>query len=436
MRVLHLSTSDAGGGAARAAHRLHTGLRRLGVDSAMLVLRRTSGDATSHKVRFATDPLTRVRRSFRTRRIHRDFSKYKLALPPGFEWFSDDRSEVGYDLIRNVAERGPWDIINLHWVGGFVDHELFFPRLPRGVPLVWRLADMGALTGGCHYDGGCGKFHNMCGACPVLGSGDVNDLSRQSWQRRHAALSHVPSDRMTLVGTSRWIAAESRVSSLLSRFPVKVIPNGLDTDAFAPRDKPSARESLGVPAGAAVVLFVAEATDVKRKGFAYLLDALGRLAHLPNLFLLSIGERRPALPVGLPGLHLGRVTDDHKLSLAYSAADVFVIPSLQESFGQTVTESMACGTPVVGFDAGGIPDMVRPGLTGELAPVGDAAALADRVAHVLADPVRWRRNGEICRQVAVDEYGLQLQATRYLELYQSRLTAPTAARPHGKDAPR
>jgi glycosyltransferase involved in cell wall biosynthesis len=426
MRVLHLSTSDAGGGAARAAHRLHTGLRRLGVESSMLVLRRTSGDPTSHKVAFHPDLVTKLRRRRRKGQIERDFAPYKPTLPAGFEWFSDDRSEAGYDLWRDVAARGPWDVINLHWVGGLVDHELFFPKLPPGVPLVWRMADMGPLTGGCHYDNGCARFHNMCGACPVLGSRGDDDLSRQSWKRRHAALSHLTSDRMTLVGTSRWIAAESRNSSLLSRFPVKVIPNGLDTDAFAPRDKRFARDTLGVPADARVVLFVAEATDIKRKGFAYLADALERLQGTPNLFLLSVGEREPALPdcPTLPRLHLGRINYDRMLSVAYSAADVFVIPSLQESFGQTVTESMACGTPVVGFDTGGIPDMVRPGLTGALAPIGDSVALAAAIARLLAEPAATAKLGEHCRQVALDEYSLHLQASRYLDLY--RTLAPAA----------
>ncbi len=425
MRVLHLSTADAGGGAARAAHRLHTGLRGLGVDSTLLTLKRTSGDPTSHKITFADDVRTRYRRSRRARRIRRDYAPYKATRPAGAELFSDDRSDAGYDLTRNVLARGPWDVVNLHWVSGLVDYGLLFPHLPAGVPLVWRLADMNALTGGCHYDGGCGRFNNACGACPVLGSTDVNDLSRQVWGRKHAALAYVASDGMTLVGTSRWIAAQSRVSSLLSRFPVQVIPNGLDTDAFAPRDKRFARDTLGVPADARVVLFIAEATDDRRKGFSYLADALGRLGGT-DLFLLSVGEREPALPPAaahLRRLHLGRVNYDRMLSVAYSAADVFVIPSLQESFGQTVTEAMACGTPVVGFDAGGIPDMVRPGVTGELAPVGDAAALAAAVAGLLRDPAAWRQTSANCRRVAVDEYGLRLQAERYRDLYQGLIAA-------------
>jgi glycosyltransferase involved in cell wall biosynthesis len=429
MRLLHLSTGDAGGGAARAAHRLHTGLRGLGVDSSMLVLRRTSGDPTSRKITFAQDLPTRLKRSWRGRQIRRDFAPYKPTLPPGFELFSDDRTEVGYDLVRNVARRGPWDVINLHWVGGLVDYGLLLHHLPPGVPLVWRLADMGPLTGGCHYDGGCGKFTDRCGACPVLGSHVDDDLSRQVWQRKREALAAIPTDRLTLVGTSRWIAGEARRSSLFGRFPVQVIPNGLDTDAFAPRDRAFSRNLLGVPLDRRVVLFVAEATDIKRKGFDQLAAALGRLDGTPGLFLLSVGEREPQLPnaPNLPRKHLGRLNDDRLLSVAYSAADVFVIPSLQESFGQTVTEAMACGTPVVGFDVGGIPDMVRPGVTGELVPVGDDAALAEAIRQLLADPDRARRLGEGGRRVAVEEYGLPLQASRYLELYRTVLGRPAAA---------
>ena len=418
MRVLHLSTADAGGGAARAAHRLHTGLRAVGVDSSMLVLKRTSGDPHSRKVTFGQGWATRLRRRRRARAIAADFARYKPTLPAGFEVFSDDRSEVGYDLVRDVYAGGPWDVINLHWVGGLVDHELFFGALPADVPLVWRLADMGPLTGGCHYDGGCGKFHNVCGACPVLASGVDDDLSRRVWHRKHAALAHVASDRLTLVGPSRWIASQSRRSSLVSRFPVQVIPNGLDTDAFAPRDRGFARQTLGVPADAKVVLFVAEATDVRRKGFHLLAAAL---ATLTGVFLLSIGEREPKLPDAptLPRLHLGRVNYDRMLSVAYSAADVFVIPSLQESFGQTVTEAMACGTPVVGFDVGGIPDMVRPGETGELAPAGDAPALAAAIGRVLADPAYRDHLGGNGRRVAVAEYGLARQVGEFRALYES-----------------
>jgi glycosyltransferase involved in cell wall biosynthesis len=417
MRVVHLSTSDIGGGAARAAFRLHTGLTRLGVDSRMVVLRWQSGEPSVSKIRFARDLPTRFRRRRRARAIKRDFALYEPTLPTGFELFSDDRSEAGYDLIRQIP---PCDILNLHWVAGLIDHEIFFSHLPAGVPLVWRLADMGAMTGGCHYDNGCGKFTARCGACPALGSAWEDDLSRAIWSRKQAALATVPNHRMHLVGTSRWITAEAKRSSLLGRFASTIIPNGLDIEDFAPRNQAFARNLLGVPAEAKVVLFVADSAEIKRKGFDYLAKALEGMRGRPDLFLLSVGGSKP--DVGdLANLHLGRINNDRLLSAVYSAADVFVIPSLQESFGQTVTESLACGTPVVGFDTGGIPDMVRPGVTGYLAKVGNADALRLAIERVLENPTlraEMSRNG---REIAVREYSLQTQAIAYRDFYQTLL---------------
>ena len=422
MKILHLSTTDGGGGAARAAFRLHTGLLRKGHDSRMLVLKRVSGTDQVTPVTFHDDFLTRIRRGGIRKRIARDFAKYKATLAPGYESFSDDRSETRYDFKRSIDPLLPVDIINLHWVAGLLDHTEFFADLPSNIPLVWRLADMGPLTGGCHYDDGCGKFSARCGACPILGSKVEDDLSRQIWTRKHAALASIPNDRLHVVGTSQWIASQAEKSSLLGRFPRTVIPNGLDTSIFSPRNKAAVRDVLGVPTSAKVVLFVAESSKVPRKGFDHLAAALKSLAGTPNLFLLSVGGGQSNVP-GIPQLHLGRLSNDRFLSMAYSAADVFVIPSLQESFGQTVTESMACGTPVVGFDAGGIPDMVRPGVTGYLAPVGDSAELAKQIRRVLDDVEGWPALSANCRKIAVDEYSLNVQASSYAAFYKTLIPA-------------
>lgn len=417
MRILHLSTSDIGGGAARAAFRLHTGLQRLGHQSTMLVLRRTSGQESVLQMKWSDNLVTRLRRSRRRRQIERDFAPYRKTLPPGFENFSDDRTEAAYDLIHQIPQ---CDLINLHWVAGFVDYEIFFGHLPANVPVVWRLADMAPITGGCHYDLGCGKFTAECGGCPVLGSTLENDLSWQVWRRKSSALSKLPTDRLHIVGTSRWIAEQAKRSSLLGRFASTVIPNGLDVDVFSPRDKMVSRDSLGVPREAKVVLFVADSANIKRKGFEYLAAALAGITNQPDIFLLSVGGGKPNVP-NLPQLHLGKIADDQGLAMVYSAADVFVIPSLQESFGQTVTESMACGTPVVGFDVGGIPDMVRPKISGALAPVGDSAALRDAILSILDNSQLRQEMSENCRRIAVEEYSLQTQAQNYVRYYESIL---------------
>jgi glycosyltransferase involved in cell wall biosynthesis len=118
-------------------------------------------------------------------------------------------------------------------------------------------------------------------------------------------------------------------------------------------------------------------------------------------------------------VNLGRINHDRYLSLAYSAADVFVIPSVQESFGQTISESLACGTPVIGFATGGMLDMVRPGKTGRLVPVGDTAALRDAIRGMLQDPAALRQYSGHCRQIALAEYSIEAQAAGYVRLYES-----------------
>ncbi len=418
MRILHLSTSDSSGGAARAAFRLHNGLCQLGVDSTMLVSKKGSRDERVVRLRPDMRPTARLRRCFRRRQIQRDFRAYQDSRPPGYELFSDDRNEHGGALLRRIP---PCDLINLHWVSNFLDHPSFFRGAPP-VPLVWRLADMAPLTGGCHYDDGCGRFTAQCGACPQLGSNDQLDLSRRIWLRKRDALGTVASGRLTLVATSNWIAQQAARSALLRDLPVHVIPNGLDVEDFAPRDKRFARATLGLPAEARIVLFAADTIDVPRKGLALLLQALGGLVgKVEDLLLLSVGHGKPVVDGPCRHQHLGSINIDRYLSLAYSAADVFVIPSIQESFGQTVSESLACGTPVVGFATGGMLDMVRPGVTGRLVEVGDAAGLGDAIRSMLGNPQGLREMSAHCRRIAVAEYSMQVQARAYRHLYASLL---------------
>jgi len=415
IRVVHLSTSDSSGGAARAAFRLHTGLRRIGVDSSMLVLERKSTDEHVRQFVPPSDLPSRLRRRIRRGAIAKDAARYPNR-PPSLDWFSDDRTPYGGSLVAQIR---PCDVINLHWVAGLVDYEGFFRRVAkRGVPLVWRLADMNAFTGGCHYDDNSGKFTQQCGACHQLGSTDPNDLSRQIWLRKQRALAHVPSGGLHLVATSRWIAGEAKRSSLMGRFPVTIIPNGLDVAEFRPRDRKAARDVFSLPPDAKVVLFAADSADTVRKGFVYLAEALSGMRDVQNLLLLSIGGGKPELEQPIRQVHLVRIHDDRILSLAYSAADVYAVASLQESFGQTVTESLACRTLVAAFASGGILDMVRPGVTGYLAPTRDVAALREAVRTLLGDPAKRAEMSANCRRIAVEEYSLDVQARAYAALYE------------------
>ena len=225
MRILHLSTSDSGGGAFRAAFRLHTGLKRLGHESRMLVMRKGSSDGDVIAFKPRQDFFGKLGRKLRARRIWRDYEKYRPTLPPGIEPFSDCLSEHAGEILRQLPQH---DVITLHWVGGFLDYPSFFAGYPKHVPLVWRMADMGVLTGGCHYTQGCEKFTQSCGACPQLGSSDPIDLSRRNFGTKKWSISHVGPAGLHIVGPSRWIASEAKRSGVLGEFPVTVISNGLD----------------------------------------------------------------------------------------------------------------------------------------------------------------------------------------------------------------
>jgi len=420
LRIAQVSTYDNAGGAARSAYRLHRALIERGHQCRMLVSRGDSGDPTVEVVPSSDGGLRgKIRQRLRRRRISRDFAPYRSTRPGWPERFSDDRSR--WDWQRS-ARLDSLDVINLHWASGFVDYGEFFRAVPPGVPVVWTLRDMNVFTGGCHYDAGCDHYMAQCGACPQLGSSDEEDLSRQVWKRKRELFGTLDERRLHIVTPSRWMADEVRRSSLLGdRFAVSVIPNGVNTDEFAPRDQAAARAALGIPQESLVVLFVAYSVAPRRKGFGLLSEALRKLVGKPNLFLLSVGAGTPSEDLPVPQLHLGKVAQNRFLSVAYSAADLYVIPSLQDNLPSTVLEAMACGTPVVGFDVGGIPEMVQPGRTGTLGPVGDVSSLAVNIRRLLDDSDGRREMAVHCRQRVLDEFSMEPYVRRYEELY-DRLT--------------
>lgn len=415
LRIAQVSTYDTAGGAARPAYRLHRGLIGRGHDCRMLVARRDSGDPTVEVIPASDGGVrAKLQQRFRRRRLSRDLDAYRSTQPDWPERFSDDRSRWNWSRVTQLHSL---DVINLHWVASFVDYRELFEAVPPDVPVVWTLHDMNIFTGGCHYNAGCDRFAERCGGCPQLGSAREEDLSRDVWKRKREVFDKLDQRRLHIVVPSRWLAGEVRRSSLLgSRFSVSVIPYDVNTDEFAPRGRAVSREILGIPKDSLVVLFVAYSVAPQRKGFALLREAVHQLAEVPNLFLLSVGAgTMQDLPV--PQLHLGKVNQNRYLSLAYSAADLFVIPSLQDNLPSTVLESMACGTPVVGFEVGGIPEMVVPGVTGALSPVGDVTSLATNIERLLGDPESRAAMAARCRQRVLQDFGMESYVTKYEELY-------------------
>jgi len=415
MKVVQVNTF-VHGGAARAAQRLHEGLIGLGHDSRFFARHVRNSDVPAFCGFQSQNGIgARLGRRFKRRDIQKAFSVYQATRPAGLEMYSDDRSEFGVDVLRQMPD---CDILNLHWVAGLIDYASFFPAFEK--PVVWTLHDMNAFTGGCHYTAGCERFEDSCGKCPQLGSEIDDDLSRVVWKRKSTLFEAISPERMHIVTPSRWLKEQALASSLFSRFPVTVIPNGLDTTAFAPRGD-GLKSALGIPPQAAVVLFVADSVDNQRKGFSLLLEAVRQMSAERLVYFLSIGGGR--IDAGLEHhIHLGNISSDLLMSAVYSCADIFVIPSLEDNLPNTVLESMSCGTPVVGFDVGGIPDMVRPGQTGALVEAQSITGLSQTMIRMLKDKPALQRMGEHCRTVALTEYDLSVQAARYAELYRTLLT--------------
>lgn len=413
MKVLHISTHDINGGAARAAYRLHTGLQDIGLQSQMLVQEKYSNDKTviAPKIRLFQGI---AKAKLTVESLPLKLYRQKKNTPFFTQWLPDR-------VIPKVAQINP-DIINLHWIsGGFMQIETF-AKLKR--PLVWTLHDMWGFTGGCHVTGECDRYKVSCGACPQLSSGNEWDLSRWVWQRKVKAWKNL---NLTLVSPSSWLAQCARSSSLFQSLQIEVIPHGLDTQKYRPINQHFAREALNLPQDKKLILFGAiEATSDRNKGFHLLQPALQELSKSgwkDDLEVVIFGASQPENPpdLGFQTHYLGHLHDAISLATVYSAADVMLVPSLQESFGQTASESFACGTPVVAFNATGLKDIVDHQQNGYLAKPYEVEDFAKGITWVLENEQRLQKLSFYARDKAEQEFTLELQARRYSALFQEIL---------------
>jgi len=410
MKLLNISTYDIHGGAARAAYRLHRALLDEKIDSRMLVKKKSSDDETvigmSTTIQKVLSPIQRRLDTFALRPYkYRQQTYFSTALVP-------------YSGVAHRINALNPDIVQLHWIcGGMMSiEELAKIR----APMVWSLHDNWAFTGGCHVRFGCERYKQTCGACPALGSAKENDLSRRIFRRKSKVLAGI-SD-LTVVGVSRWMADCAAESALFRGRVVRRIPNPLDTRTYSPVPKNEARALLNLPSGRKLIAFGAvDATGDRHKGFAELNETLNKL-QLDNVELLVFGSREPKNGgnTTFRARYLGRLHDDISLRLVYSAADVMVVPSLEEAFGQTASEAMACGTPVVAFGHTGLLDIVDHKINGYLARPLDTSDLAKGIEWVLTSD-DYERICMAARKKVVDAFDNVAVAGQYLRLYKEIL---------------
>lgn len=426
MRVAVVNTHDIHGGAARAAYRVHRSLNGVGVRSTYYVQNRTLADPSIQD--YVPDPSPAAiaaredRRAARTQR----YDAYAATRSADIELFSP---AVWNDDPNILLQRPRADVINLHWVARFLDVPRVFDPSAIRTPIVWTLHDMNPFTGGCHYDQGCGKWRQSCGACPLLGSSSAADLSHEILGQKVAALKHWPDEMLHVVAPSRWLLREALASPLFSRFDGTHAPNGIETDVFHPvADRAAARAALGWPADARVVLFVSNHIKLARKGFGQLVRALSLLPDHDRLMLVGVGDSH-VLTADLPfKVALAPfIKNDADMAQLYGAADVTAIPSQQDNLPNTILESLSCATPVVAFAVGGIPDVIVDGDTGFLARPGNVGELAVAFSRAFGDPGELAACGRRGRALMERDYALNRLGDRYRAVFEDVI-----ARAHGR----
>lgn len=400
MRIVMLSDLETVGGAAIAAGRLAVGLAGTGAEVIRLV-RFPDGRRHRWRTEIVEPPAGslygRARRSLRSW-VGRDGPTRTLSA-----------------LLHDVAP----DVVNVHNIHGAGWGPDVVETCLDHAPTGWTLHDMWSFSGRCAYSYDCRKFITGCDAtCPTPDEYPALRPGRiaGAWQARRRALGKNPA--LVAVCPSQWLAQNAR-AGLWKYHRVEVIPYGLPLATYVPLDRAAARAELGLPAPGAVVSFVANVVSERRKGGELLAQALESVKTRPlTVLVLGRGELKLA-PDGIKVCTLGFVEDEHRRALAYSAADVMVHPAPVDNLPNVVMEAIACGTPCVGFAVGGVPELVRPGLTGWLAERVTPEALGAALDAAIVEVRDGRDLRVSCRGVAEREYDDRLQAGRYLTLFAS-----------------
>ena len=364
MKVLHLWKSDSaqvGGGGVVGMSRLHSGLRERGIDSQILCDRKTTD--SPHVKEFQHRPRLEILEKL----LRQTTSKLGLNEIHRLSSFKINEHEAYIDA----------DIVHFHGLhGGFVNY-LALPGLTKDKPAVFTLRNMWSMTGHCTYSYDCDRWKTGCGKCPYPHTNPPieRDATRLEWKLKDWSYGR---SNLTIVAISTWLTEQAQQSKLINRYPIYQISNGTDTTIYKPLDQEQCRLELGIPLGKKVLMFAAVQLNDFRKGGDLLLKALQSLpkslkAETVLLLIGKAGEMGEMITetTGMQVFNLGYISDDHRKAICYSAADLFLFPTRAEAFGNVALESIACGTPVVSFKVGGVPDQVRPGITGFLATPED-----------------------------------------------------------------
>lgn len=404
MNILHINQSDINGGAAIAGYKLHQGLLEKGLDSRLLV----------------ASPQTK--------------SNFVAPIPRKMRWeerIAPTTESLGFNYLQFVGSfvipRHKFyqqaDILNFHNLHSGKFSYLALPLLNLNKPAVFTLHDMWSFTGHCAYSYGCDRWQTGCGKCPHLNSYPAVKKDNTHWEWWLKKIVYQLS-KLTIVTPSKWLANKAK-QSMLNRFSIRYIPNGINTEVYQPFHKEECRFKLGISQDKKVLMFGAQDLKNPIKGGDLLVKALKNLPETlkAETVILTMGNKGNLFSedLGLKSFNLGYVTSELQKAIAYSAADVFVLPTRQDNLPLVLQESMACGTPLVSFEVGGVPELVRNEITGYLAHPENPQDLSCKLTKVLENSNLRANLSKNCRRIAIEEYSLELQTKRYIRLYKDIL---------------
>ncbi len=429
MKILTVSTYDRGG-AANACLRLHKGLMQENIDNQVIVLYR-SDNSKKNVSKFDKEELslpqipTLSLKNWIDEKINKTYQKtakefliysakqkeqqnFINSRPKGLELFSFPDSN--YDITKTELYQEA-DLINLHWTTYFLDWESFFQKNTK--PIVWTFHDQNSFLGGEHYKEEYLGISDEGKPIPRTLTETEQTIFKDILERKKRILSKV--ENLHIVTPSKWLTESAEKSACFKNVSYQTIPYGLDTTIFKPRPKDLARDFFGIDKTVPMILFVAESITNQRKGFEYLKRAIELVRKkYPTIQFCAVGELKDK-SLHNQVIELRFIQDERLLSAVYSAADLFVIPSLMDNLPNTVLESLCCGTPVIGFNIGGIPDMIQNGINGYLCEEISVNSLKEKIELFLQQPTIFD-NKKIAED-AQRKYNLSVQAKAYIQLF-------------------
>ncbi len=394
-----INTNDYGG-AGIAALRLHQALLEQKIDSHFLCLNKSKSTVPKCESFFKNKAKLLFRILHRIYLVKYAYERNKNLIngkTGDFEIFSF--SSMDYDISAHPLVKDA-DIIHLHWVADFLDWKSFFKNVDK--PIVWTLHDMNPFLGGFHYLGD--KKRNFL----IFNALEEKLISTKIFALRKVSQLHI-------VCPSKWLQQQSMKSEIFGAYKHYVIPNSIPVNTFRPLDKLKSRQVFNLPLEKKIILFVADSVDNHRKGFSLLQKALQYIDD--HNYALAIVGRYTAIELNqrISAYHLGYISDEVLLASAYSAADIFVIPSVEDNLPNTVIESLACGTPVVAFNVGGLPDLISNGINGFIAEKINVEELYQAIVKAL----NYDFTRSHIRNNAVSKFKPSIQVSKYMEIYKA-----------------